>query len=722
MAPKRGHKTNAKLGGTRQSPALSMMLESSPDRAELPQKRARANVPAGSGIKSVSFANDGHTIPKNHSHSIMQISVSDAKGKAKELVTVPDQLWCDSYAPVERCDLAIHKKKIEQVEGWLRDSLDGSAVMQRHRRILAISGPAGCGKSSLIRILSKPENLNFEIVEWKTEEVHRLSPSNGGSTLLDQFGLFLSSASRYNTLSMEMDDEDGTSRPAAAAVLKPASITSSRKVIVLEDLPNVNHASTRASFNAALDAFLNQSGDFNTPLVLIISENIPRSEEWGAEGSSGTYKDRNDATLTVRSLIPSHVTRNSGFVNLVFNPVAPTFLTKALKRVLELARSSLSTSIPAPTSESAKDLIEVVVESASGDLRSAINTLQVICLRGESLLQERGVKRKAGGKSSKNKKGAKKTTRSAVASISGRESSLLLFHTLGKILYNKRVGDRSGEGESDSEGEAVEHKEGLQREEAELPPHLALQYRRESKVDVEMLWRSMTVDQGTLQAFLHQNYTAFCNDVEQCAAFSENVSLSASLKPAHEEYNQTPLVDYYSFLISVCGALLSLPSPIPRNQNRKFKGNLLFQNMKELRENAEKINDFQTSQREDYQGRLDSLVMSTLSEASTVMLLCEVLPLVSKTDPRSVPKAVRELVEMPWKVQDALQGLDVSEEELDSMAQDFTGMEEEVRVLDMSKSVTKPIVAGKVASLQAAKGTFDDDAAEEEDDEIEESD
>jgi ABC-type iron transport system FetAB ATPase subunit len=38
------------------------------------------------------------------------------------------------------------------------------------QRILVLSGPAGSGKSSLVKVLAKRNNLNFDIVEWKVEE------------------------------------------------------------------------------------------------------------------------------------------------------------------------------------------------------------------------------------------------------------------------------------------------------------------------------------------------------------------------------------------------------------------------------------------------------------------------------------------------------------------------------------------------------------------------
>jgi len=130
-------------------------------------------------------------------------------------------------------------------------------------------------------------------------------------------------------------------------------------------------------------------------------------------------------------------------------------------------------------------MMEAVVDSANGDIRSAINTLQVVCINGDSLVQERGVKRKADGKSVK--KRTKKMSKKVIAAVSGRESSLVLFHTLGKILYNKRVGDPDEEEESDTEEEKVKMKEEVElQENIPLPNHWQSFARRKCRVDVEV--------------------------------------------------------------------------------------------------------------------------------------------------------------------------------------------------------------------------------------------
>lgn len=39
----------------------------------------------------------------------------------------------DRKLTLAQTELAVHKKKVEQVEGWLRDALDGRAALQKYR-------------------------------------------------------------------------------------------------------------------------------------------------------------------------------------------------------------------------------------------------------------------------------------------------------------------------------------------------------------------------------------------------------------------------------------------------------------------------------------------------------------------------------------------------------------------------------------------------------------
>lgn len=110
------------------------------------------------------------------------------KGKERHLITAAgaapartahSMLWVDRNESISKSDLAIHKKKVEQVEGWLRDALEGKPTIQKYRRILVLHGPAGAGKSTLIRSLSRRDELDFAITDWSEDALHASSSGSG---------------------------------------------------------------------------------------------------------------------------------------------------------------------------------------------------------------------------------------------------------------------------------------------------------------------------------------------------------------------------------------------------------------------------------------------------------------------------------------------------------------------------------------------------------------
>lgn len=187
------------------------------------------------------------------------------------------------------------------------------------------------------------------------------------------------------------------------------------------------------------------------------------------------------------SFTPSFLRPTNVFTRLSFNPIAPTLLKKALTGLIDqhFSRAKSQSHLIAPT----KEMIDTIVESANGDIRSAIMALQFSCIPG------------------KTSKGKKRGSGSTVLmeAITRRESSLALFHLIGRVLYNKRMfvffstwvirlradmssgkGDPSSASASAKDLKKEKEVDAKLKDPPALPIHLREHGRRASRVDVDV--------------------------------------------------------------------------------------------------------------------------------------------------------------------------------------------------------------------------------------------
>ncbi|KAG9029405.1 Cell cycle checkpoint protein rad17 [Tulasnella sp. JGI-2019a] len=466
------------------------------------------------------------------------------KGKQKEVLPdIEDQLWVDQYEPLVEGDLAVHKRKVEDVRRWLVEALDGGKL-RKYRRILTLTGPAGSGKTATLKILAK--ELDVEIVEWR----NGVDDSFQGDfldyeSLSLKFQNFLDRASSYRSLSFTLGTPSSSSQ---ANFTSQASGKPRRQLILIEDLPNILHSATREAFQSALTAFATSAEPPSCPLVIVISDTGVRGESKDERGghSAGFGGSGQDEAVDVRSVIPHGILGGPYCTQIPFNPIATTIMRKAVNSLLtRVASSPSATSHQKPS----KEVVDIIVESANGDIRSAIMALQFACI--VDLPGSKGAGRAKGLREGKGVKGI-------LEAITQREQSLLLFHLLGKLLYNKRYGD------PEEEEDAPYHL-------MQLPKHLRKQHeRRLSKVDANVLYAESPVDTSLVSLYVHQNYTQFCETVEECDGIMANLSdvdglcnsdlwpLNAALLP-------------HSFHTLALGTLHSLPSPVTRRRQKTYK-------------------------------------------------------------------------------------------------------------------------------------------------------
>ncbi|KAB1281738.1 Cell cycle checkpoint protein RAD17 [Camelus dromedarius] len=354
-----------------------------------------------------------------------------------------DEPWVDKYKPETQHELAVHKKKIEEVETWLK-----AEVLERQPKqggsILLITGPPGCGKTTTIKILSKEHGI--QVQEW-------INP------VLPEF---------------QKDDFKEVLNPGKFAV---------------KDLPNQFYRDSH-TLHEVLRKYV-QIG--RCPLIFIISDSL-----------SG---DNN-----LRLLFPKEIQEECAISNISFNPVAPTIMMKFLNRIVTTEANKNGRKIIVPD----KAALELLCQGCSGDIRSAINSLQFSSSTGKNNL----CPRKKGMSSLKSDAALSKSKRrqkpdrifenQEVQAIGGKDVSLFLFRALGKILYCKRASLTELE---------------LPR----LPSHLSEYERDTLLVQPEEVVEMSHMPGELFNLYLHQNYVDFFMEVDDLVRASEFLSFADTL-------------------------------------------------------------------------------------------------------------------------------------------------------------------------------------------------
>lgn len=467
------------LGGKQSSGKINNWVEPSFGELLGGVSRTLKKGPLSGESKATSWSSNGNPAEKKIRKRKVDPYVSDNQNSVSSEASNQDEPWVDIHAPQSQAELAVHKKKVEEVESWLRIHLDKS---KKGGAILLLTGPSGCGKTATVQVLAK--ELGFQVQEWsnpsttsqyKTEDLFTQSfdPDSRfnrfhGSSQTGLFQEFLLRANKYSRLQMSGE-----------------TWTEDRKIILIEEFPNQFYRQP-GCLHDILRQFIKCG---RCPLVLIVSDSLS-----GNKNSRLLFKD---------------VLQEPEIHNISFNPVAPTSIMKVLSRIvtIEAVKSSGRISVPD------KAALDLLCSGSSGDIRSAINSLQFSSFtdnilerklwaskKGKSSSAKPAVKAKGRSKSSKSK-----DMQDESPAIGGKDASLFLFRALGKILHCKR-----------------ESYEGTQA--PKLPPHLTDQQRDKLLVDPELVIERSHMSGEFFNLYLHQNYPDFFSDVEDIARASEYLS------------------------------------------------------------------------------------------------------------------------------------------------------------------------------------------------------
>jgi len=337
--------------------------------------------------------------------------------------------WTEKYAPVSLEELAVHKKKVADVRQWFEDVFDG----RTHKRLLVLKGTAGTGKTMTIALLS--QILGFELVEWRNPAISDFM-SHDYVSLSAQFEDFMGRTSIFGGL--DLAGPNGGSITSKRLEHTFGEHESVRQATIIEEFPNTLTRSTTtvqlfrstillhlaANTHARVSATHENSKLFPivAPLVMIISESVLSN----ATNSLDSF--------TAHRLLGQEILNHPGVTIIEFNPVAPTILSKAMNLILQKHNQSTNT-------RCYLDSQVIQKLSESGDLRNATSTLEFLCSYSNtndvSNIPVRAIKMKSKSRSSKAKSATHAftpdlATATALSLITLRESSLGIFHAVGK--------------------------------------------------------------------------------------------------------------------------------------------------------------------------------------------------------------------------------------------------------------------------------------------------
>lgn len=507
-------------------------LDDEASHRRLPRKRQRAALAETDG--------PGHDAPPTASQKFLKTS-SGERRSAPALGTKVDQRpWVDRYAPANLDELAVHKKKVADVRSWLTNVLGN----RERKRLLVLKGSAGTAKTTTVKLLSK--HVGFEINEWKNPMGSDFS-SDSFVSLSAQFEDFMGRSSKFGSLHFDHD---------------PVKKESAKQMVLIEEFPNTFTRSSSAlqSFRSAIEHYLSSSvpslaamftrsadAPSPTPIVMIISETLLSTNTAAAD------------SFTAHRLLGPDIMNHAGTTVIEFNPIAPTFLAKALELVVaKEARQSGRKTTPGP--QVIKKISEI------GDVRSAISTLEFLCLRGDENAEWGSRVTFKAPKRGAREKAMTKMEQESLALVTQRESTLGIFHAVAKVVYNKR--------EETSSGNPLPQ-----------PPTYFPEHRRPkpSEIDVDALLDELGTDIQTFVAALHENYVLSCStgseedtldSINGCIeALSDADLLSpdrfSSIGVSRRAYQgcgtDSLRQEEMSFQASVRGLLFNLPHPVKRS-------------------------------------------------------------------------------------------------------------------------------------------------------------
>ncbi|AET03748.1 putative checkpoint protein Rad17/Rad24 [Medicago truncatula] len=362
-----------------------------------------------------------------------------------------EELWVDKYKPHSLEELAVHKKKVEEVKTWFEERLKPSKGVYRNN-VLVVSGQAGIGKSAAIHVIAS--HLGAMVCGWNTptpviwqEHLYNSGTETKYTSKLDEFVSFVE---RIRTFGLIPTSFTGESKPSI--------------IYLIDDLPMMHSKAALGRLKDCLNLLVHTT---RIPTAILVTD----------------YGNTDSADYNARSVEELKTSlESSGACKIAFNPITVNSIKKILFRICQMEQCDVTA-----------DNVDLIAKASGGDIRHAITSLQFFCLNPNQVHSLSQSTRSPHALKEESNKPVELDDGSSL--YFGRDETLSLFHALGKFLHNKR-----------ETGVAVEYDQNgflIHERFSRLP----------LKMDVpEKILCQSHVQPGPVADFLHENVLDFLND------------------------------------------------------------------------------------------------------------------------------------------------------------------------------------------------------------------
>ncbi|XP_052195659.1 cell cycle checkpoint protein RAD17 isoform X2 [Diospyros lotus] len=332
--------------------------------------------------------------------SFSGFKISTGSGRSNE-----KDLWVDKYRPHSLEELAVHKKKAEEVKVWLEGRLRKDKE-EFPNNVLVITGQAGVGKSATVHAIAS--HLQATVYEWKTPTPtiwhEHLYNSNSGlcyTSKLDEFESFVERIRKYGLFPSSLNGGSQTSI-----------------ILLIDDLPVANGKVAYERLSRCLHLLV-QSAPI--PTVILITECGK------VESSDISSQSWEEIQLSLQK---------AGASKVAFNPITVNSIKKTLFRLCREEHCNLNA-----------EQIDLIAKASGGDIRHAITSLQYFCVKPNLRVSPFS---NGTDSSSKERSDELNHLDDRFSLPFGRDETISLFHALGKFLHNKREAQNSFSLEQDT--------------------------------------------------------------------------------------------------------------------------------------------------------------------------------------------------------------------------------------------------------------------------------